>query len=165
MVLTELTDRAAVLSAMQEYDALSQAAFLEKYGYAPARGFRLVYHGKNYDSKTIVGVAFKYQFSDRGPLQHSEFSAGEATVVPLLERLGFEVQPIAGRVKRVETTITAEDVKLIRQSRSKSRYGDPSHDERSACERYTAGSNFWVLPSVTVLRTGQSRLKLTMALI
>jgi hypothetical protein len=31
MALTELTDRAAVLSAMQEYDTVGQAAFLAKF--------------------------------------------------------------------------------------------------------------------------------------
>jgi len=77
MALSELTERAAILAAMREYDELGQDAFLEKYGYSPARRYRLVQDGKSYDSKAIVGVAFKYQFPDRGPLQHSEFSGGD----------------------------------------------------------------------------------------
>src|SRR5262245_19523249 len=139
MALSELTDRAAVLSAMQEHDAVGQAAFLEKYGYAPARRFRLVYDGKSYDSKAIAGVAFKYQFPDRGPLEHSEFSGGEASVVPLLEGLGFKVQTIGETAEPTKTTITAEDVELLRQSRSKARYGDLSLDERKAYERLHRG--------------------------
>src|SRR5438552_1931535 len=106
MALTELTDRAAVLSAMQEYDGLGQDVFLKKYGYAPARRFRLVHNGISYDSKAIVGVAFKYQFPDRGPLLPADFSGGEAIVVPLLERLGFQVQAIGGEAGPTETTIT-----------------------------------------------------------
>src|SRR5437868_3991373 len=139
MALTELTDRAAVLSAMQEYDAVGQAAFLEKYGYAPAHRFRLVHNGKSYDSKAIVGVAFGYQFPERGPLRHSEFSDGEAIVVPLLERLGFQVQAIDGEAGPIEMTTTARDIELIRQSRGKSRYTDLSPEERGAYERVHRG--------------------------
>jgi 5-methylcytosine-specific restriction enzyme B len=92
MALSELTDRDAVLAAIREYDALGQVAFLEKYGYSPARRYQLMHDGKSYDSKAIVGVAFKYQFPERGALNNSEFSGGEATVVPLLQKLNFEIQ-------------------------------------------------------------------------
>jgi len=141
MPLAELTDRTAVLSAMREYDALGQDGFLQKYGYAPARRFRLVHEGKSYDSKAIAGVAFKYQFPDRGPLQSSDFSGGEATVVPLLERLGFEVQS-NGEGELGRTAITSEDIALIRQSRSKPKFGDLSTDERGAYERVHHGLEY-----------------------
>jgi hypothetical protein len=161
MALTELTDRAAVLSAMQEYDAVGQAAFLEKYGYAPARRFQLIHNGKSYESKAIAGVAFKYQFPDRGPLHHSEFSGGESSVVRLLEGLGFKVQKSGKQGDPTETTITAEDVQLIRQSRSKSRYGDLSLDERSAYERIHRGLKGLGSAVRNSLKDGGYRLKLT----
>jgi hypothetical protein len=93
MPLSELTERDAVLAAMREYDALGQDAFLAKYGYSPARRYQLVHDGKSYDSKAIAGVALKHQFPERGPLAASEFSGGEATVLPL--RLGFRCTPYA----------------------------------------------------------------------
>jgi hypothetical protein len=70
---------------------------LDKYGYSPARQYQLVHDGKTYDSKAIVGVAFGYQFPERGPLHHSEFSGGEATVAPLLQQLGFDIKTIQER--------------------------------------------------------------------
>src|SRR5262245_48871472 len=62
MSLSELTDPNAVLAALKEYDRLGQAAFLEKYGYAPARRYQPQRDGKTYDSKAIVGPEFGYQF-------------------------------------------------------------------------------------------------------
>jgi MoxR-like ATPase len=94
MGLAELTNRDAVLSAIREYDTVGQDAFLAKYGYSRARRYQLVHDGKTYDPKAIVGVAFGYQFPERGPLQPSEFSSGEATVIPLLQKLNFDVQTI-----------------------------------------------------------------------
>jgi hypothetical protein len=58
MALSELTNRDAVLAAIKEYDALGQDEFLAKYGYSRARRYWLVYNGKSYDAKAIVGVAF-----------------------------------------------------------------------------------------------------------
>ena len=49
--------REAVLAAITEYDELGQDAFLDKYGFHPARSYLLVHDGKSYDSKAIVGVA------------------------------------------------------------------------------------------------------------
>jgi hypothetical protein len=92
MALSELTNRDAILAAIQEYDTLGRDAFLAKYGYSRARRYQLLHDDKTYDAKAIVGVAFKYQFPERGPLQHSEFSGGEATVLPLLQKLNFEVR-------------------------------------------------------------------------
>lgn len=130
MSLSELTSREAVLAAIQEYDRLGQAAFLAKYGYSPARRYQLIHDGKSYDSKAIIGVAFKYQFPERGPLQNSEFSGGEATVLPLLQKLNFEVQTVQEAIG--SATIRAEDIQLIRQSKTKSKYSELSAEERNA---------------------------------
>jgi 5-methylcytosine-specific restriction protein A len=89
--ISEITDRNAVLQAIAEYDQLGQADFLEKYGFRPARKYRLVHDGKGYDSKAILGVAYRYQFPSRGALASDDFSGGEATVGRVLDSLGFTV--------------------------------------------------------------------------
>jgi hypothetical protein len=90
--LSGLTDRQAVLRAIEECDQLGETAFLEKYGFAASKGYHLVYEGLTYPSKAIVGVAFKYQHPSAEALKASEFSGGAATVQRVLERLGFGVE-------------------------------------------------------------------------
>jgi hypothetical protein len=121
--LSELTDRDAVLAAIREYDALGQAAFLNKYGYSPARQYQLVHDGKTYDSKAIVGVAFKYQFPDRGALKASDFSGGENTVASLLQRLNFEVRmehhpTLSSNISGDEVARSLQTIQSRRTSRS-----------------------------------------------
>ena len=128
MSLSELTDPNAILTAVREYDAIGQEAFLAKYGYGPARRYQLEYAGRRYDSKAIVGAAYGYQFPDRGPLAASEFAGGEATVRPLLERLGFTVVELDA----AGFGITAQDIQLIRNGRSKSKFAELDDDERAA---------------------------------
>ena len=53
--ITRNITRPAVLAALSEYDAIGQPAFLKKYGYKPARTYKLWHEGKPYDSKVIVG--------------------------------------------------------------------------------------------------------------
>jgi 5-methylcytosine-specific restriction protein A len=89
----DLSDRNTVLKAIAECDLMGRDAFLVRYGFKNARKFELIYEGKSYDSKAIVGIAFGYQFGT--PLSSSDFSGGKNTVVPLLENLGFEVAQIA----------------------------------------------------------------------
>ncbi|MFC9790208.1 hypothetical protein [Rhodococcus sp. NPDC127528] len=81
--------RSAVLQAISEFDNLGQSEFLRRRGFAEARNFRLVYEGRFYDSKAIVGVAHGYatgRFVDS-----SEFSGGLATVADCLRGFGFVV--------------------------------------------------------------------------
>ncbi len=85
----DLSDRKAVLKAIEEYDNLGQAEFLKRYGYGKARNFILLYKGRRYDSKAIVGAAYQHQFGS--PLTSKDFSGGQATVVPKLGSLGFKV--------------------------------------------------------------------------
>jgi 5-methylcytosine-specific restriction enzyme A len=51
--------------------------------------YPLVLGSRIYDSKAIVGVAFGKQHG--APLKSSQFSGGVATVMPVLESLGFHV--------------------------------------------------------------------------
>ncbi|UCU96330.1 DUF3883 domain-containing protein [Hydrogenophaga taeniospiralis] len=91
--LSRLQSPAAIQAALDEFSRLGRKAFLSRYGFGKSRDF-LVRDGKSgqlCDSKAIVGAAFGYQFPEEGPLKPADFSGGEATVVPRLQRLGFDV--------------------------------------------------------------------------
>ena len=88
-----LSDRNSVLKAIAECDRLGRSAFLEKYGYGKALRFVLLHKGKQYDSKAIVGAAYEHQFGK--PLRNTDFSGGQASVVPKLVSLGFKVIALA----------------------------------------------------------------------
>ena len=90
MSLAELTQPAAVVAAMDEFDELGRDGFLEKYGYGRAKRYFLRRDGKLYDSKAIAGVAVGLEQPQRGPMRNSEFSGGESSVVRRLQELGFE---------------------------------------------------------------------------
>jgi 5-methylcytosine-specific restriction protein A len=87
--LNDLTSRDAVLEAIRLCDQKGRAEFLAFYGYKPARKYVLQHDGRGYDSKAIVGVAYGIQHG--APLQPTNFSGGEKTVVRCLTRLGFLV--------------------------------------------------------------------------
>ncbi|MGN8160352.1 HNH endonuclease [Salinisphaera sp. SWV1] len=89
----DLSDRNAVLKAITECDRLGRASFLEKYGYGKALRFVLLHDGKQYDSKAIVGAAYEHQFGKL--LRSTDFSGGQASVVPKLASLGFTVVALA----------------------------------------------------------------------
>ncbi|MFC1509177.1 EVE domain-containing protein [Candidatus Omnitrophota bacterium] len=91
MSLSELTDRQAILKAIEEFDELGRNNFLRKYGFRQARSYFILYQGARYDSKAIYGVAFGHQHPDKGYLRAKDFSGGESTVARHLRKLGFEV--------------------------------------------------------------------------
>ena len=92
MSLAQLTDPAAVLAAIAEFDRLGRTAFLAKFGFGRSRDYMLrSAAGALYDSKAIAGAAHVFQHPDIGPLLQSDFSGGERTVERKLRDLGFEV--------------------------------------------------------------------------
>lgn len=103
--LSRLKSPAAVQAALDEFKRLGRSVFLARYGYGKSRDFlvRDPKTGNLCDSKAIAGAAFAQQFPDEGPLKASDFSGGEATVVPKLQSLGFEVV-------RIGEDWTAEEV-------------------------------------------------------
>ena len=101
----DLSERSAVLKALAEFDQLGRSAFLKKYGYGKALTFMLIHNGSQYDSKAIVGAAYQHQFDK--PLRNTDFSGGQASVVPKLASLGFNV--VALEVTD-STTALAEEV-------------------------------------------------------
>ncbi len=90
MGLRDIT-RSAVMGAIDEYDRLGQDEFLDRYGFDRARSYLLIYDGKAYDSKAIVGRGHGLLPGERA-MSAREFSGGEATVGRLLRGLGFTVQ-------------------------------------------------------------------------
>ena len=90
-VLSRLTSRDAVISAITEFDELGREGFLEKYGFGPVRRYFLEHNSRHYDSKAIVGAAYGSQHPKRGPLKNSEFGGGRSTVQRKLEELGFSL--------------------------------------------------------------------------
>jgi 5-methylcytosine-specific restriction protein A len=90
MALGDLT-REAILSATAEFDRLGRDAFLNRYGFRPARGYFLLQNGSKYDSKAVAGAAHGYLNPNLGPLRPSDFSRGDRTVARVLQRLGFVV--------------------------------------------------------------------------
>ena len=66
-------------------------------------------NGQLCDSKAIVGAAFGFQFPKNGPLKPEDFSGGEATVVPKLQSLGFEIVRIGEdwTQQEVDATVAA----------------------------------------------------------
>ena len=90
MALRDLTDRSAVLQAINEFRELGEDACLEKYGFERSRRIQIAYEGETFPSKAILGAAHGFQFPDAGPLKPSEFSGGRVTV-DKARQLGFEV--------------------------------------------------------------------------
>jgi len=87
--LSGLTEKKAITKAIDEYDRIGRKSFLKKYGFGKAKNYYLLYRGKHYDSKAIVGAAYGYQFGKA--LMANKFSGGKATVSPKLKSLGFQI--------------------------------------------------------------------------
>lgn len=108
--LSRLRSPAAVQAALDEFGRLGRAAFLEKYGFGKSRDFlvRDPRTGELADSKAVVGAAFGYEHPDAGPLKAADFSGGEATVVPRLQALGFEVVKVGEDWSGAEVAATVK---------------------------------------------------------
>lgn len=98
MALSDI-DRQAVERALEEYDRLERAPFLEKYGFGPANTYFIRAGDRRYDSKAILGAAHGF-LSGQAALKPAEFSGGEATVARRLRELGFEVVKEAALLPR-----------------------------------------------------------------
>ena len=90
MALRDLTDRSAVVKAINELQEIGEDRFLDKYGFERSRRIQIAYDGETFPSKAILGAAHAFQFPDAGPLRPSEFSGGRVTV-DKARQLGFEV--------------------------------------------------------------------------
>lgn len=119
--LSRLQSPLAVQAALDEFAALGRSAFLERYGFGKSRDF-LVKNpatGQLCDSKAVVGAAHGFQYPDQGPLKPADFSGGEATVVPKLQSLGFEVVRIGEdwTLEEVNATVASYFEMLLLEAR------------------------------------------------
>lgn len=87
--LSDLTDRAAVLAAINEYDALGRVPFLAKYGFHASRSYFLIHGDREYDTKPLLAAAYGVQYGVAP--KHTQFSGGDAATARQLRSLGFEV--------------------------------------------------------------------------
>jgi hypothetical protein len=78
-----------VLRALEEYDELGAEEFLRTYGFRTARDYVLVYDGRSYDSKAIVGAAHGH--ATGRPLSYDELRGGKDGAAKVLRDLGFDV--------------------------------------------------------------------------
>jgi len=81
---------ADVVRAMEEYDRLGPREFFSKHGFAPTTTYGLVWDGRIYPPKAILGAA--YEFATGRQLHSGDFEGGKAGAVRVLEKLGFSVQ-------------------------------------------------------------------------
>jgi 5-methylcytosine-specific restriction enzyme A len=100
MALSNVTTD-SVLRAVEEYHALGQNAFLEKYGFGKSTRYLLRINGEDFDSKAIAGAAHGYAFPELGPLANSAFSGGKDAAARVLEGLGFQIVEKEASGKRV----------------------------------------------------------------
>lgn len=123
--LSRLRSPAAVQAALDQFESLGRAAFLEQYGYGRSRDFlvRNPRTGNLCDSKAVVGAAYGFEHPEHGPLAHDDFSGGEATVVPRLQALGFEVVKIGEDWSLQEVTATvASYFEMLRREALQQQY-------------------------------------------
>lgn len=88
MSVEDIDDRRYIIEAIKEFDRLGRGPFLEQYRYGPSRNIFLLYDGREYDAKAIVGVAHNYIPKSTGPLVNSLFNSRH-DAEPLLRRLKF----------------------------------------------------------------------------
>lgn len=141
-MVKRVTDRGAVEAAMDEFDQIGQAAFLEKYGFGPALRYFIENNGRQYDSKAIYGAAHRIQFPEDGDVTSADFSGGEQPVQQPLEALGFKFVAVdANKSTDFDDhgsdvrSIKSEDVRLIASSRAQRKYAEISGEEREAYVR------------------------------
>jgi hypothetical protein len=88
--LQSLTDPAAVVAAIAEFDRLGGPQFRAKYDYGDNTTFKLVHNGREYDSKAIAGVALAYQPGVNQALD-TQLRGGQRGAAARLRALGFTV--------------------------------------------------------------------------
>jgi len=90
MVSWNRVTRADVMRAIEEYNRLGPERFFSEHGFAPTTTYELVWDGRRYPPKAILGTA--YEFATGKQLGSSDFEGGRSGAVGVLGRLGFTIQ-------------------------------------------------------------------------
>ena len=86
----DLVTAADVERALGEYDQLGPERFFGEHGFAPTTTYKLVWQGRDYPPKAILGTAYEFATGER--LTSTDFEGGKAGAVKVLGRLGFSVE-------------------------------------------------------------------------
>jgi hypothetical protein len=79
-----------VVRAIEEYDRLGAQGFFSAHGFAPTTTYDLVWDGRRYPPKAILGTAYEFATGDR--LASGDFEGGKSGAVTVLGKLGFTVE-------------------------------------------------------------------------
>jgi len=79
-----------VVHALQEYDRLGPEKFFAAHGFAPTTTYDLVWDGRRYPPKAILGTAYEFATGQR--LASGDFEGGKSGAVRVLAKLGFTIQ-------------------------------------------------------------------------
>jgi hypothetical protein len=82
---------ADVVRSLREYDRLGPKEFFAVHGFAPTTTYDLVWEGRRYPPKAILGTA--HELATRRRLASADFEGGKSGAVKVLTQLGFTVQP------------------------------------------------------------------------
>jgi hypothetical protein len=79
-----------VVRAISEYDRLGPERFFSEHGFGPSRSYELVWDGRRYPHKAVLGTAYELATGER--LGSADFEGGKAGAVAVLTKLGFTVE-------------------------------------------------------------------------
>ncbi|MGW4490308.1 hypothetical protein ACWEOE_41685 [Amycolatopsis sp. NPDC004368] len=91
MVHWDQVARADVIRALDEYDQLGPDSFFATHGFAPSTTYELVWKGRRYPPKAILGTA--YEFATGVRLASTDFEGGKSGAVSVLGKLDFTIEP------------------------------------------------------------------------
>ena len=91
MVAWEPVGHEDVVRALTEYDRLGPDGFFSAHGFGPTTTYDLVWDGRRYPPKAILGTAYELATGQR--LAPDDFEGGRSGAVKVLGALGFTVQP------------------------------------------------------------------------
>jgi hypothetical protein len=89
MVMWDSVTKTEVVRAIKEYDRLGPEQFFAVHGFAPTTTYELVWEGRSYPPKAILGTAYEFATGQR--LASGDFEGGKAGAVRVLGGLGFTV--------------------------------------------------------------------------
>ena len=82
-----------VMTAMNDYDRLGPEQFFAEHGFAPTTTYDLLWNGRTYPPKAVLGRAYELASGNR--LTSTDFEGGKTGAVKVLSNLGFTVEPKA----------------------------------------------------------------------
>jgi hypothetical protein len=78
-----------VVRSIEEYDRLGPEQFFAQHGFGPSRAYELVWNGRHYPHKAILGTAYELAKGER--LASGDFEGGRSGAVAVLRHLGFTI--------------------------------------------------------------------------